>query len=122
MCQPSHCLGFQQRTSEYRQRCNIYIFDTDGIVLNPQVVWDAPSQADGNRFKMRRIVPEDFPKAPDHNVLSVDPVNQDRHIEIYSTYKRSEDGKYEESFPQYTTVRLFETLPFVSTRPINSLV
>jgi hypothetical protein len=97
-------LVLQQRTSEYLQRYNTYIVDADGIVLDPQAVWDAST--DGDRFSISNIVPKYF-KAPDPNVLSVGPFDKDYQIGIYFSHKGPEDTRYEESVPQHTTVRLF---------------
>jgi len=79
MNRPSHRWGLQQRNAEYLQRFNTYLLNSDGIVVDPQAVWDAPS-AD-SRFFISKIVPDQVVQDP--AVLSVGPFNEDRYIFIY---------------------------------------
>ncbi|KIM40801.1 hypothetical protein M413DRAFT_11598 [Hebeloma cylindrosporum] len=99
---PKDTIGivFGQRISEYSQRYNTYITDADGVVLDPQAVWDAPSES--SRFKITKSVPASF-IIPDPNVLSIGPFKEDRHIGIYFSHKKIGDSEYEESVAQHST-------------------
>ncbi|KIM40800.1 hypothetical protein M413DRAFT_11597 [Hebeloma cylindrosporum] len=99
---PKDTIGivFGQRISEYPQRYNTYIADADGIVLEPQAVWDAPSES--SRFKITKSVPASL-IIPDPKILSIGPFKEDRHIGIYFSHKKPGDSEYEESVPQHST-------------------
>ncbi|KAF8901374.1 hypothetical protein CPB84DRAFT_1777703 [Gymnopilus junonius] len=53
---------FGQRTAEWLQRYNTYLLNTNNIVIDPQALWDAPS--DNGRFLISQIVPGGFDKDP----------------------------------------------------------
>ncbi|KIM46734.1 hypothetical protein M413DRAFT_261550 [Hebeloma cylindrosporum] len=89
---------FGQRTAQFLQRYNTYLLDSNNVVIDPQAVWDAPS--DNGRFFITEIVPKGF--AQDPAVLSVGPFNDDRNIAVYCSHKRPGDSSYTQSDPHHS--------------------
>ncbi|KAF8641300.1 hypothetical protein AX16_010079 [Volvariella volvacea WC 439] len=88
---------FGQRTAAWSQRYNSYLLNTDHIVIDPQAVWDAPS--DNSRFLITQVIPPGV--APDPSVLGVGPFDDDRYIAVYCSHKRQGSEKFEQSDPKH---------------------
>ncbi|KAF8888468.1 hypothetical protein CPB84DRAFT_1964201 [Gymnopilus junonius] len=84
---------FGQRTAQWLQRYNTYLLNTDNIVINPQALWDAPS--DNGRFLISQIVPPGA--AEDPSVLCMGPYTEDRNIAVYCSHKKAGSGSFVES-------------------------
>ncbi|PPQ71685.1 hypothetical protein CVT26_007652 [Gymnopilus dilepis] len=87
---------FGQRTSEWPQRFNTYLLDTDNIVINPQALWDAHS--DKSRFLISQVVPTGFDKDP--SVLCMGPYTEDRNIAVYVSHQKPGSGGFTQSDAQ----------------------
>lgn len=93
--------------AEWAQRFNTYLLDTNNIVIDPQVLWDASSS--GSRFGVTDVVPPNLVPA-DKNVFSIGPLTEDRNIAVYCSHRRPGSNQYMESDPRHTFVRLYKTL------------
>ncbi|EDR04236.1 uncharacterized protein LACBIDRAFT_330726 [Laccaria bicolor S238N-H82] len=93
--------GIQQRTgAEWAQRYNTYVFDTDYIVIDPQAIWDPPS--DNSRFLITKIVPSEFDQNP--TVLSIGPFNDDNYVAIHCSHLRPGQKNFINSDPHHSFV------------------
>jgi hypothetical protein len=93
----------QQMLAARPQRFNTYLLDTNNIVVNPQVVWDASS--DGSRFDVSQVVPMNL-LPQDKNVFSVGPFAEDRNLAVYCSHKKAGATSYTESDPRHSFVRV----------------
>ncbi|KAI3622458.1 hypothetical protein WG66_015002 [Moniliophthora roreri] len=96
---PAKTVGvvFGQRTAEWRQRYNTYLLDANNLVIDPQAVWD--SQSSNARFFISQSVPSN---APDPNVLSIGPFNDDRKIAVYCSHLRDGSSDFQQSDPKHS--------------------
>ncbi|PPQ85027.1 hypothetical protein CVT25_010416 [Psilocybe cyanescens] len=90
---------FGQMIAEWKQRFNTYLLDTDNIVIDPQVVWDATTN--GSRFDITKVVPQSI-VPPDPHVFSIGPYSQDYNIAVYCSHKRPGAGSFAQSDPRHT--------------------
>ncbi|KAF8185435.1 hypothetical protein BJ912DRAFT_973467, partial [Pholiota molesta] len=98
---PKNTVGilFGQMLAAWPQRFNTYLLDTNNIVVNPQVVWDASS--DGSRFDVSQVVPMNL-LPQDKNVFSVGPFSEDRNLAVYCSHKKAGATSYTESDPRHS--------------------
>ncbi|KAJ4490581.1 hypothetical protein J3R30DRAFT_3423083 [Lentinula aciculospora] len=89
---------FGQRIALWPQRFSTYLLDSNELVVNPQAIWDAPTES--SSFSITGIVPSGF--APDTRVLSVGPFTSERYIAVVCSHKRVGQSDYTSSAPQHS--------------------
>jgi hypothetical protein len=93
----------QQMIAEWPQCFNTYLLDTNNVVVNPQVVWNASS--DWIRFDITQVVPMNL-LPQDKNVFSVGPFAEDRDIAVYCSHKKAGATSFTDSDPRHSFVRV----------------